>query len=656
MFLHRRNPFVNLKGKLSDPGLNGTIKKRWVEESFSAEEIKGGTPPLREFLGLGLSGWRLGIIAALILIVIISLWGRLFYLQIWRGSDYRGLAESNRVRVKPIVAERGIIYARDLTPLVANIPNFTLNINPQDLPMADREREEVLIRIAALSQAPLEQIKSGIKEFERFSFRSVTLRDNLDYETAVRLKVAGAELPGLEIETSSRRQYLFTEPPESAASSLSLAHLLGFVGKTNKNDLTLNPSYLPTDFIGKIGLEKSYEKILRGQYGKKEIEVDALGKEKNVIGQEPPEAGKNLVLALDLELQKEAEKIFTAHLRASGKKRGVVIALDPRNGEIMALVNWPSFNNNLFSRGISAEEYQKLLIDPNAPLFSRAWAGSFPSGSIIKPIIAAAALNEGIINRQTTFLSAGGLQVNRWFFPDWKAGGHGPTNVIKALAESVNTFFFIIGGGYQNFVGLGLDKLTEYLKKFGLANTLGLDLPGEAAGFIPSREWKEETKKERWYIGDTYNLSIGQGDLLVTPLQVAALTVVFANGGTLYEPHLLKSRLDPKTNERVDFSPVVLEKQVLPKEIIQIVREGLRAAVTSGSARLLSSLPFETAGKTGTAQWSSKNSPHAWFTGFGPYQSPELVLTILIEEGGEGSHTAVPVADEIFDWWWKNKK
>ncbi len=654
MFRHRRDPFVRIGEDFPDPSLNGTIKKRWVEESFSAEKIKGGTPPLRDFLGLGLSSWQLGLMAALILIVIFSCWGRLFYLQIWRGNYYHGLAESNRVRTKPIVAERGIIYARDMTPLVANIPNFTLNINPRDLPADHNAREDVLTKIAALSQTPLEQIKSRIQEFEHFSFSSVTLRDDLDYETAVRLKVAGAELPGLEIETTNQRQYFFTETPESEPI-LSLAHLLGYVGKANKDDLTLNPFYLPTDFIGKTGLEKSYEKILRGQYGKKEIEVDALGKEKNVLGQEPPEAGKNLVLALDLGLQQEMEKVFTAELRASGKKRGVAIAMDPRNGEILAMVNWPSYDNNLFSRGISAEEYQKLLIDPNSPLFSRAWAGSFPSGSIIKPIFAAAALNEGLITRQTTFLSTGGLQVNTWFFPDWKAGGHGPTNVIKALAESVNTFFFIIGGGYQNFTGLGLDKLTEYLKKFGLANTLGVDLPGEVAGFIPSREWKEETKKERWYVGDTYNLSIGQGDLLVTPLQMAALTATFANGGTLYEPHLLKSQLDPKTNERTDFTPVVLEKQVLPKEIIQTVREGLRAAVTSGSARQLSSLPVEVAGKTGTAQWSSKNSPHAWFSGFAPYDNPQIVITVLIEEGGEGSVTAVPVAKEILDWWWKNR-
>ena len=294
------------------------------------------------------------------------------------------------------------------------------------------------------------------------------------------------------------------------------------------------------------------------------------------------------------------------------------------------------------------------MVDPNAPLFSRAWAGSFPSGSVIKPIIAAAAFSEGLINRQTTFFSSGGLQINTWFFPDWKAGGHGVTNVVKALAESVNTFFYIIGGGYENFVGLGLEKISEYLKKFGLANTVGIDLPGETAGFIPSREWKEDVKKERWYIGDTYNLSIGQGDLLVTPLQVANYTAIIANGGTSYQPHLVKRMINAETKEKIDIAPRIIEKNVLPDSILSIVREGMRATITSGSAQSLNSLPVAVAGKTGTAQWSSKYSPHAWFTGFAPYDDPQIVLTILIEEGGEGSHVAVPVAREVFGWWAKN--
>ncbi len=639
-YRRRRDPFLIQEGKVSDPDIKGAIKKRWVEGAWTAEGLPGSPPPLPEFLGLSLPRRRLFGVAILILALVILIAGRLVYLQAGQGQHYRLLAESNRLRQKPISAERGLIYDRNLTPLTANIPNFTLNLAPQDLPKEENKLNEVLNQIAELSGVPFAEIKNKLEEFQSFGYRSITIRDNLDHQTAVLLTVAAANLPGVEIETSNRREYLF-----------SLSHLLGYVGKATKDELTLNPNYLPTDSLGKTGLEKFYEKILRGSYGKKEIEVDALGKEKNVVAQEPPRPGKNLILTIDLETQKKLEEILAAELRASGKKRASAIALNPQNGEILALVNLPTFDNNLFSRGLTVEDFQKLLIDPNAPLFSRAWAGSFPPGSVIKPLMAAAALNEGLISRQTTFLSAGGLAVNKWFFPDWKAGGHGPTNVIKALAESVNTFFYIIGGGYQNFSGLGLEKISEYLKKFGLANTLDVDLPQEAAGFIPSREWKEDTKKEKWYIGDTYNLSIGQGDLLVSPLQVANYTAIIANDGTFFTPRLVKAIFDPTTKEEKEIKPIVADPAVLSDSVLKIVREGLRAAVTSGSARQLNTLPLAVAGKTGTAQWSKKYAPHAWFSGFAPYNNPRIVLTILIEEGGEGTQTAVPVAYQFFNWW-----
>lgn len=646
-YRRRRDPFLIQEGKVSDPDIKGFIKKRWVEEAWTAEGRKGAPASLNEFLGLALSRRRLFCAAIFILLLILIVVGRLTYLQLWQGEHYHLLAEGNRLRQKPIPAERGLIYDRRLTPLTFNIPNFTLNLTLQDLPADETQREETLKQIADLSQVSLEEIKNKIEEFRSFGYRSIAIRHDLDRPTAILLTVAAANLPGLEIETANRRQYPLTGPDETT----SLSHLLGYTGKATRDDLILHPGYLPTDSLGKAGLEKFYEKDLRGVYGKKGIETDALGKEKNVVAKEPPQAGKNLILTVDLAAQKKLEEILAGQLRTSGQKRGTAIALDPRNGEILALVNLPAFDNNLFSRGLSAEEYQKLLIDPDAPLFSRAWTGSYPSGSAIKPFIAAAALNEGLISRQTSFLSSGGLQVNRWFFPDWKAGGHGQTNVVKALAESVNTFFFIIGGGYRDFPGLGLEKITEYLKKFGFANTSGLDLPNENAGFIPSREWKEDAKKENWYIGDTYNLAIGQGDLLVSPLQIANATAILANGGVFYQPRLVKTIVDPASGEKTDLQPVILESSVLPDSILKIVREGLRAAVTSGSARSLAALPIVAAGKTGTAQWSKKRPSHAWFTGYAPADRPEIVLTVLIEEGGEGSQTAVPVAYRFFEWW-----
>jgi penicillin-binding protein 2 len=263
--------------------------------------------------------------------------------------------------------------------------------------------------------------------------------------------------------------------------------------------------------------------------------------------------------------------------------------------------------------------------------------------------VAAAALAEGLIIPTTSFLSTGGLTIGSWFFPDWKVGGHGETNVGKAIAESVNTFFYIIGGGFDAFTGLGVERITSYARLFGFGSLTGLDLPNEGEGFLPSKEWKEEVKGERWYVGDTYHLAIGQGDLLVTPLQMAVALSTVANGGTKYEPHVAKA---------VGDQWILPKGTVLPEELrqaIKIVREGMRQTVTSGSARRLNSLPLAAAGKTGTAQIGGSSETHAWFTGFAPYENPEIAVVVLIEEGGEGSSTAVPVAENIFRWWYQNR-
>ena len=375
--------------------------------------------------------------------------------------------------------------------------------------------------------------------------------------------------------------------------------------------------------------------------------MDALGRELNIITKEDPIDGANLQLSIDANLTAKIEEVLTKRIGPGG--RASVIVTDPSNGEIIALVSWPSFNSNSFSGGIYTETYQALLDDPNNPLFNRAIAGELPSGSTFKPIVAAAALVEGLVDRNTSFLSVGGLQVGPYFFKDWKAGGHGITNVTRALAESINTFFYYIGGGYAQFTGLGVEKIVSYAARFGFGSELGVDLPGEADGFLPNKRWKEEAKGERWYIGDTYNLSIGQGDLLVTPLQIAMMTSVFANGGTLYKPHVAHAFLQNGTERLIE--PEVISEHVVDQDAIDIVREGLRETVLSGSGRRLQSLPVTAAGKTGTAQWSNSHPTHAWFTGFAPYESPELTITIIVEEGGGGDVICVPIAEEILQWW-----
>ena len=269
--------------------------------------------------------------------------------------------------------------------------------------------------------------------------------------------------------------------------------------------------------------------------------------------------------------------------------------------------------------------------------------------------IATAALQEGIITAKTTFLSNGGLRIGNWFFPDWQAGGHGLTNVRRSIAWSVNTFYYYIGGGFEHFVGLGVDRITAYLKEYGLSEKLGIDIPGEQPGFLPSKEWKESVKGERWYVGDTYNLSIGQGDLLVTPLQINSLISTIANGGTLYKPHLMKYEEDPITKEKVIYETEVLNDNIVNSEYTEQARLGMKDCVDYGSCRRLSLLPFTSAGKTGTAQWSSTKENHAWFTAFAPYDNPEITLTVLVEEGGGGADVSAPIAFDILNWWWKNK-
>jgi penicillin-binding protein 2 len=265
-------------------------------------------------------------------------------------------------------------------------------------------------------------------------------------------------------------------------------------------------------------------------------------------------------------------------------------------------------------------------------------------------------MQEKIISENTTVLSTGGLRVGQWFFPDWKAGGHGRTAVRRALAESINTFFYYIGGGYENFIGLGVDRLAKYMLLFGLGMETGIDLPNESPGFVPSKAWKEQVRGEKWYIGDTYHLAIGQGDLLVTPLQDANWTAVFANRGTLYHPHIVKAVLSDNDQTITPIQPKIIRQNMVDSYNIEVVRQGMRQAVTSGSAAKLQSLPVEAAAKTGTAQWGTDKTPHAWFTAFAPYKKPEIVVTVLVEEGQEGSQIALNVAQDILQYYFTREK
>lgn len=577
------------------------------------------------------------------------LFARAASLQIKSGGSYRALAENNRLRIRTIPSERGVILDRNGLVLVSNIPTFSLSVTPGDLPNDPVERDRVLNEVGKIVGTSITDLGRFLFDFEG-SREPVPVRENLDYESALKAEINLSALPGVTVNQDIRRNYI------GANASRSLSQVLGYQGIISKKEYASlrTRGYKRTDRIGKTGVESSYETELRGTYGNEKIEVDALGRKKSIISKEEAIPGKNLVLTIDVRAEQKLEEALSRSMRNSGSARGAAIALDPRNGEIIALVSLPSFSSNDFAAGFSSKAYKELIENPNNPLFFRAIAGEFPSGSTIKPIISLSALDEGIINANTIVRSVGGIQIGEWFFPDWKAGGHGDVNVVRAIAESVNTFFYYIGGGFGGFKGLGPDKIASHALKFGLGKKLSIDLPGEAQGLIPSEEWKEKTKKEQWYIGDTYHMSIGQGDVLVTPLQIAASTGAIANGGTLWKPHVARGLVTSEKNgEAIKLE--VLEDEVAKLENINIVRRGMREAVTAGSARGLLGIGVSAAGKTGTAQWRTDRVPHAWFTGFAPYENPEIVITVLLEEGGEGSVAAVPVAREFLDWYFKNK-
>ncbi len=638
------DPFVLQSGRFNLGPLSG--RRQWPDaESVFAPTHAGGASVRHSFSLSRLSWWR--VLAAVLFGVL--LW-RLYWLQITQGAYYRSLADGNRLRLQTIDANRGIIYDDQKKPLVRNVANFLLYFVPADLPKDAVSREALIKKVADIlgdpSQQAIDNLLSKVDFKSLDAYQPLFIADNLAYDKAMAIDLASAQMPGVALSSQSRRQY--------DMSLISLSHVLGYTGKVNDNDLKVNPGYSPLDYIGKDGLEKYWETDLRGMPGVEQIEVDALGKEKAVISQTAPLDGHNLVLSLNYNAQQELEKDLANEMQKDKltDSGGMAIVMDPNTGQIIAFVSWPSFDNNLFAQGISQTDYQKLLNDPANPLFQRISNGQYPSGSVIKPVVAAAALQEGVIDQNTSFLSTGGLRLNgQWFFPDWKAGGHGKTDVRKAIAQSVNTFFYIIGGGYQDFVGLGIDRLDKWFSLFDFGQKTGIDLPGEETGFIPTKDWKQKTQHTQWFVGDTYHVAIGQGDFLVTPLQIAMMTCYFANGGTLYRPYFVKQILSGDDQLLSTVAPVVLKSNLVSPQNVEIVREGMRQTITAGSAQLLKDVQVPVAGKTGTAQWSSTKPNHGWFTAFAPYDHPQVEITVMLEEGGEGTYTAAPVARNFLRWY-----
>lgn len=657
----KSNPFQIQSGRFRDGKIESVYRTGWSEDVYIDNNNT------RETIGRGFDFARLKLAYVFLFFLFSVLIGKTAWLQVVKGDYYYSMSEGNRVRVQRIEPKRGVIYDRNYNPLVRNKADFMIYFVPTDLPEDKTEVDLIIKEIATSTDVTIDEIYeilSTVNVNSLEAFLPLFIVDNISYENAISLYLKSDNWPGVIITSKTNREYLdvgeyFTYGKESEKTGkfLSMSHILGYTGKINDDELEkVGDEYWPIDNIGKMGIEYFWENELKGVSGKRKIEVDALGKEKKILGEVDAVDGNNLVLSLDIKMQEKLEQILTEHLDEIEPTRGSAVVLDPNNGEILAMVSLPAYDNNLFAEGISSDEYAALINDKDKPLFNRAVSGEFPSGSTIKIVMAAAALEEKVISENTSFLSTGGLRIGQWFFPDWRAGGHGVTNVRKAIAQSVNTFFYIIGGGNDDFVGLGIDRINEYFNKFGLGTQTGVDLAGEADGFVPSQTWKEEVKNEPWYIGDTYHLSIGQGDLIVTPLQVAIYTSFFANGGKIYRPHFVKQVLSDDDKLVKDISGEVVREGFIDDYNVMVVRQGMRETVISGSARSLQSLPVESAGKTGTAQWHSVKKPHAWFTSFAPYDNPEIVVTILVEEGEEGSTVATPIAKEFMMWYFNEYK
>lgn len=568
---------------------------------------------------------------------------RLMDLQVAKGAKFQYMAEGNRIRSRDIPAPRGIIYDKGGKIITQNIASFNLEIYPADFPQEKTDREEIYRKIEKISQISQDDIKNQVEKQGLFSVDAIILKENINRDEAMTLMIKYNNISGVTVKARPSRQY---------ENIPGLAQILGYIGKISQEELDKNADYKMDSWIGKTGIEKSYENSLKGTPGKEQVEVDSQGIIQRALASIEPTPGNNLYLGIDTGLEQEMANDLNAKIQELKVENGVALAIDPRDGTILGMVSLPSYDNNIFAENF-AGQYQKLLDDPNKPLINRAISGLYPPGSTIKPFIASAALQERVISEDTTIIDKGELKIGEWVFPDWKV--HGTVNIRKAIAESCDVFFYTIGGGWEKIGGLGIDRIKRYLDLFGFGKTVGLDISGEGEGLIPDPDWKEKTKKESWYLGDTYHLAIGQGDFLSTPLQLLNATAAVANGGELLKPHLAIKETDHLGKIVKEYGKEVIRKDLIDSYNIQVVREGMRQTVTSGSARTLADLPVEVAGKTGTAQFGNEDKTHAWFTAFAPFDTPEIALVVLIEKGGEGSDVAVPVAKKILEWYFNHK-
>ena len=577
-------------------------------------------------------------IFSLIAAAFFVLFSGLVHPQVIRGEFYSARAERNKTRAVSLPSLRGIIYDRDGNQLVSNVAKFDLTVVPKELPDEASLRGKIRKLALILKTGEGELLEQVLKIRENGGVTPIVLRGSVDLDSVIAIDGDPEGFPGIEIEKNLMRTYPF---------GASLTHLLGYLGRA--------------DFTGKDGLELFYEDELKGESGKISFEVDARQNVRQEVFQRA-RSGKNLLLSVDRDLTLASVEALKNIIHPLGFNKGAVVIENPKTGEILALVSLPEFDANQFSKSLTQEEYDRIFDNPSSPMFNRAVSGAYPIGSTIKPLIAVAALQEKIISPDRQVRAPAQIEVPNPYFPDkpgifkdWR--DHGWVAMRDAIAWSSNIYFYTIGGGRDDIKGLGIENIKKYAELFGFGAKSGVDLPAEASGFFPDPGWKKRTNKAdpAWRIGDTYNVSIGQGEVLATPLQVANYVSAIVNGGSLLKPRVVNAVTDEDGSVIEEKKTEILRSALASEENLKIIKEGMRQAVIFGSAQALSYLPFEIAGKTGTAQYNNNTRSHAWFVGFAPYGDPEIVVTVLVEGGGEGPRVAVPVAQEIFNWYYWNR-
>lgn len=566
------------------------------------------------------------IISVLVIAVLI---GRAAYLQIYQGEYYASLADGNRIRIVPSMAPRGTFYDRNGELLVTNRPGFSVSLLPLTAPISD----DVIARLSDLLKVPTDEIKTKIAGHS--GFNPIRIKTDVTPDIVSIIEEQKSQYPGVVIEVTPIRDYILKQEG---------AHTFGYVSEINDTELEKmkDEGYKSGDIIGKFGIEKIYDKELRGENGGQQVEVDVSGKPVQILGRKEPVPGDDLELTIDIKLQQAAEKAVDEQLTQIGAHAAAAVVMNPQTGEILAMVSRPAFDPNLFAHGISSKDWNQLNNNPYHPMDNKTITGEYPPGSTFKIVTGTAALTEGVVTPDEQIFDSG----HHWIIPKGNADGEalGWLNFRSALAHSDNVYFYEMGNR------LGIDRLEKYARMFGLGAKTGIDLPYEASGLVANRRYKEKNFDDgEWYLSETFDAAIGQGFNLVTPLQAAMVMGEIAADGKRYKPHVVNRIIAPDGSVVKDFQPELLSQLDVPEEDIKLVQDGLHDVTKYGTAASsFRGFTVDIAGKTGTAE-NSQGRDHGWFVAYGPFDNPNVVVAVIVENGGYGSQSAVPIGRKILE-------